>query len=116
MSATQPERLAAGLEVSAFLRRAEAEGGFGTVLNKGDESRGSILLVVLERGVPAALLDRNLQPGGRYGWTELGSGAVDSNWVAQYVARRRRSDPDCWIVELDVPLSERFIAETIHSS
>lgn len=116
MSATQPDRLAAGLEVSAFLRRAEAEGGFGTVLNKGDESRGSILLVVLERGSPAALVDRNLQPGGSYGWAELGSGASDSEWVAQHVARRRRSDPDCWIVELDVPLAERFIAETIHSS
>lgn len=113
MSATQPERLAPGLEVSAFLRRAEADGGFGMVLQKGDENRGSVLLVVLERGVPAAVLERALRRDGSYDWTPTRLASGDSQQVAQYVARRRSSDPDCWIIELDVPLSERFIAETI---
>ena len=113
MSATPPDRLAAGLEVSAFLRRAEASGGFGTVLHRGDESRGTILLVVAERGVPAAFLERTLRADGAYGWSENGSSEADSDRAAQYVAQRRRSDPDCWIIELDVPLSKRFIAETI---
>jgi hypothetical protein len=30
-----------------------------------------------------------------------------------YIARRRRSDPDLWIIELDIPEAERFAAETI---
>ena len=33
--------------------------------------------------------------------------------LATYVARRRRSDPDLWIIELDIPEAERFAAETI---
>ena len=43
-------RLAAGFEAAGFLKRAEALGGFGTVLHKGDETHGTILLSLLERG------------------------------------------------------------------
>ncbi|HWV11973.1 MAG TPA: DUF1491 family protein, partial [Sphingobium sp.] len=31
----------------------------------------------------------------------------------QYLARRRRSDPDLWVIELDIADAERFAAETI---
>lgn len=110
------DRLPAGLEAASFLRHAQALGGFGTVLHKGDESRGSILLAVLERGVHVAFLERTLQPGGRYGWTTVGPNADDSGKAAQYLAQRRRADPDSWVLELDIPLSERFIAETIGST
>jgi hypothetical protein len=113
MSATQPDRLAPGLEVASFLRLAEAHGGFGMVLHKGDESRGSLLLVILERGRQAGLLERSLGPDGIYTWRVTGPRESDSTQATQYVARRRRSDPDCWVIELDVPFSERFIAETI---
>lgn len=107
------ERLAAGLEAAVFLKRAEALGGFGTVLHKGDDARGSILLVLLDRGAPAGFLERTLQASGRYGWGRTGPSEVNSESAAQYVAHRFRSDPDCWIIELDIPVPERFIAETI---
>ena len=113
MSATPPDRLTAGLEVTSFLRLAEARGGFGTVLHKGDESRGSILLVVLERGRQTGFLERTLQASGQYEWSDSGPDGADPARAAQYVAQRRRYDPDCWVIELDIPSSERFIAETI---
>lgn len=113
MSATQPDRLTPGLEVASFLRLAEAHGGFGMVLHKGDESRGSLLLVILERGRQAGLLERSLGVDGVYRWEATGPREIDSVRATQYVARRSESDPDCWVIELDVPLSERFIAETI---
>ena len=106
-------RLAAGFEAAGFLKRAEALGGFGTVLHKGDETHGTILLSLLERGAPAGLLERTLQASGRYGWSRVGPSERDSQAVSQYVAHRFRSDPDCWVIELDIPLTERFIAETI---
>ena len=107
------DRLAAGLEAATFLRRAEALGGFGAVLHKGDDTRGTILLSLLERGSPAGFLERSLGPGGRYGWARSGPGELTRESAAQYVAHRFRADPDCWIIELDIPLVERFIAETI---
>lgn len=106
-------RLATGLEAAGFLKRAEALGGFGTVLYRGDESRGSLLLSLLERGVPAGLLERTLQASGHYEWTRVGPNGPDPQAVTQYIAHRFRSDPDCWVLELDIPLAERFIAETI---
>ena len=97
--------------MSALLRRAESIGGFGTVLHKGDAERGALLILLAERGVPAAFLERMLQRDGSYAW-ELNSGVTEGpDSSTQYVARRQRTDPDCWVIELDVPSAERFIAE-----
>ena len=105
-------RLAAGLEVTALLRRAEALGGFATVLHKGDDQRGTILIVVLERGRQAAFLERTLRSDGRYGWTVVGPATDEPEKSANFIAQRRRTDPDQWVIELDIPAAERFIAET----
>lgn len=106
------DRLAPGIEVSALIRRAETLGGFGMVLHKGDPERGTILLAVTERGEHRALLERRMQADWRYRWTRIGAEAGDSAGAAQDIARARSSDPDCWVLELDIPSSERFIAET----
>ena len=106
-------RLSAGVEATALLRRAEAFGGFGTVLRKGDTERGSILLVITERGRHRALLERRLKPDWSYGWASTGPDSGDSAEVTRHLARMRERDPDCWVLELDIPSSERFIAETI---
>lgn len=105
-------RLASGLEVSALLRRAEGVGGFGTVLHKGDEQRGTILIAVLERGRHAAFLQRILHPDGSYRWSRTGPSTDESQKSATFVAQCRRTDPDLWVIELDIPAAERFVAET----
>lgn len=104
-------RLAAGVEVGAILRRADSLGGFGAVLQKGDSERGSILLSIVERGTAVTFLERMLQPNGIYKWQVSGPVGADSLALSQYIARRQRADPDCWILELDIPSAERFIAE-----
>lgn len=99
-------RLPASLIVGGLLRLAEAEGGFGTVLAKGDEQSGAILLIVAERGRAAALLERILSPTGAYRWQSVASAEA----IGASVAQRRRFDPDCWVVELDVASAERLTA------
>ena len=37
----------------------------------------------------------------------------DSEAVAEYWTKRRRNDPDLWVVELDIAQGERFAAETM---
>ncbi|WP_205479848.1 DUF1491 family protein [Sphingomonas arenae] len=105
-------RLASGVEVSALLRRAETLGGFGMVLHKGDEERGTILIAIVERGRHSAFLERTLRHDGRYSWGRVGPSPEDSLKIANFIAQRRRSDPDQWVIELDIPSAERFIAET----
>lgn len=102
-------RLAASLEASALLARARDEGGFGTILRRGDAERGSLMLVLAERGSSRFLLQRMLRRTGDYAWEARE--IADSESLEQQLARARERDPDLWLIELDVPSAERFIAE-----
>ena len=104
-------RLSSQVLVSSLLRRAEAAGGFGAVLAKGDATAGAILVILTERGTRAALLERLLQPDGSYAWQESGQAGTDEDAFRALLERRRRNDPDLWLVELDVAAAERFAAE-----
>lgn len=105
-------RVAASVLASALIRKAEGEGGFGAVLARGDATAGSILVILLEKGVNPRLFERLLQPDGHYAWLESGRQRIEnSSEVPEFIARRRRFDPDLWLIELDVPSAERFAAE-----
>ena len=106
-------RLNASLEANGLIRRAEAEGGFGTVLRKGDSERGALLLVIRSRERHVACLERMLAADGSYRWTQAGpaeSGA-DAD-LAEFLKKRVQFDEDLWLIELDIAQPERFIAET----
>jgi hypothetical protein len=103
-------RLTSQVLVSSLLRRAEAEGGFGAVLAKGDATAGTVMVVVAERGVRTLLLERLLQPDGNYAWQDNGRAGEDDDAFRDLLARRRRGDPDLWLVELDVADAGRFAA------
>lgn len=107
--------LPAHLEVASILRRAEASGGFGTVLRKGDPERGSILLLISSRGQHLACLERMMSLSGGYSWEPTGpSESAGSLEIADFLAKRARFDEDYWALELDIAEPERFIAETTH--
>lgn len=109
-------RLAAGVEAGALMRGVEAAGGFATVVQRGDADRGALLLIVASRGRHIACLERMLGLDGGYRWTATGPGENSSSAdIAAFVARRRRVDPDSWLIELDVAHPEQFIAETTAS-
>lgn len=106
-------RLTSRMTIDALMRRVQAAGGFATVLAKGDETAGAILLLCSERGEPQALLERTIDLDGHYRWTRCGPQDVESEGSrAAYMRRRRDSDPDLWLIELDVADAERFAAET----
>ncbi|MEZ5681019.1 MAG: DUF1491 family protein [Erythrobacter sp.] len=103
-------RLPAHLEVSGMIRRAEIEGGFATVLQRGERDAGAILILTLERGKNAALWERMPQIDGSLPFTR--SREEDSekkDEFVDYIERRRRQDPDCWLIELDIVNAGRFI-------
>jgi hypothetical protein len=90
-----------------------AEGGFATVMRKGDEERGSLLLFVASRGRHIACLERVLNLDGAYRWDHVGPPeSAGSAEIAEFLARRTRFDEDIWAIELDIADAERFIAET----
>ncbi len=105
------ERLASSVVVSALLRLAEREGGFATVVAKGDSTAGAILILLAERGQRVQVLERLLQPDGSYRWDAPIAAAQNEAELDRFLERRRRFDPDSWIVELDIASAERFTDE-----
>lgn len=94
----------------------QADGGYATVMRKGDEERGSLLLMVSSRGRHIAGLERVLNLDGSYSWQRFGPPeSASSAEIADFLARRARFDEDFWAIELDIAAPERFIAETTSS-
>lgn len=96
--------------VSALIRRVSQAGGNAAVIAKGDAERGAILLICMEKGEVRSVRERVLGPKGDYGWANVGPAESDSR--DQWLNRRRRGDPDLWLVELDIADAERFADET----
>ncbi|AJR23146.1 MULTISPECIES: DUF1491 family protein [Sphingobium] len=107
-------RLTSAMLVGVLMRRCAAAGGFATVLVKGDAVSGVILLQALENGREQGLFERVPDYAGGYRLTRCGPDPEKgAEAMAQYLARRRGSDPDLWVIELDIADAERFAAETI---
>jgi hypothetical protein len=107
------ERLPARLEATALVRRAEADGGFGTIVKRGDAERGSLVLLISSRGQHHACLERTLSADGSYRWQQVGpASGADPQTLADWSQKRIRFDEDLWLIELDIADPERFIAET----
>lgn len=104
-------RLAASVVATGLLRQAESDGGFGMVLQRGEATSGAILVVLLEKGGNPLVLERLMAADGDYAWSESGPKGDGNDADRQkFLEKRRRIDPDLWILELDVPSRERFAA------
>lgn len=110
---TEP-RPASGLLVSALIRRIEAEGGSAMVIARGDAIAGAILLLLADRGVLDKIVERVWRFEGGHGLEPVGPDDPNMPGIAaEYVARRRKSDPDLWVVELDHREAERIAGEVL---
>ena len=104
-------RLTSRFLIDLLLRRTEAAGGFAAILASGDPTSGMILIQCNDRGVPGPLLERRFSAAGGHVWEDVGSAAADSAARTDYWQRRRKSDPDLWVIELDIADAPRLVAE-----
>lgn len=105
-------RLPIHLQVSALIRRVEGEGGFATVLSKGERDAGTLLVVLTDRGALSTAYERMPQADGTRKWSSSrGESAEDPQAFGEYLERRQAQDSDLWVVELDVRNGERFIED-----
>jgi hypothetical protein len=105
-------RLPAHIEASAIVRLAESQGGYATVLAKGERDAGTILIVTLCHGKDAALYERMPHhDGSRTFIAAKRENPENPPEFAEHLARRRAQDGDLWLIEVDIADPERFIAE-----
>lgn len=96
-------KLKAKLWVHATLRRCTVEGLFATVVHKGDDDAGTVLVKV-NRGREAGcdvytqVRDRDGQPA----WLRAtGAEPVPEDKADAYIARARDIDYDVWVIEVE---------------
>src|SRR6478609_7793258 len=107
------DRLPARVEVQALIRLAQAESGFAAVVHRGEETAGGIVLLTMTNGANATLWERVPQRDGSRKWSPvLYQDIENKDKISQTIDRRIGSDPDLWIVELDIADPERFIGLT----
>ena len=105
------DRLPAHLEVAGLMRIVESQGGFATVLHKGERDAGTILILTIYRGEPVTLYERMPQlDGSRPFVAAKRQNPENPTELSDYVARRASQDPDIWVIEADIADGERFIA------
>ena len=105
------ERLPAHLEISSLIRLAQNHGGHAMVLHKGERDAGTILIISMFRGKDAQLFERMPQLDGTRPFVPTKSQDSEKpKEFDEYVERRRRQDPDIWVLEVDIDSPERFIA------
>lgn len=95
-------RLTASLRVAALLRRMDLLGHGAYVVHRGDETAGALALCVVRPGGGAELWaqEYDFESDARV-WVMQASGPARDMDAA--VARRRASDPDLWVIELELP-------------
>lgn len=110
-------RLPSHIEVGALLRLAEAAGGFGMVLHKGERDSGTILIVVMQNQGLGTLYERMPQLDGTRKWVAVKEEVFDNKWkFEEYLTRRSEQDPDLWLLELTVADCARFIRDQLSAT
>lgn len=100
-------RLASRFRIDALRRRVGAAGGFATILAHGDDGAGAIAVVTRDAGVERVLAAVLGADGYEFAEMALGDG------VAPWIEKARRRDPDLWVIELDIPQAQQFVAEML---
>ncbi|WP_375290655.1 DUF1491 family protein [Qipengyuania sp.] len=105
-------RLPAHIEVAGLIRAAEAAGGFAMVVQKGEKDAGVIHILTLERGGNSRFWERMPRlDGTRVFQSVKEENPENKEEFTSYVEKRRRQDPDSWIVELDIAHPAQLIAD-----
>ena len=108
-------RLTSRFLADLLIRQTMAAGGFATVVAKGDDQTGAILIQCRDRDTVGPLLERHYGPDGEPRWDATGpQDRGDGQALVEYCARRRATDPDLWIVELDIAHAPQFVVEWTH--
>lgn len=108
-------RLKTELWAAALIRRAEIHGAFGAVLYRGDRDGGAGLVIVSQSRERARLFVPALDAEGARYFMELSAGALgeDPRAIEAYCARRRASDPDLWVIEIQDRDGRHFLTEPV---
>jgi len=109
------ERLPTKVWIEALMRRAQVAGAAAFVLQKGDESRGDVLIKVSTLDGAARVYAPRTSMEGERMFVDLESQNVgpEERDVDDYVRRAKDRDRDLWIVEIEDRDGRHFLTEPV---
>ena len=101
------------LWVGALIRRAEIGGAFATVVKRGDDRAGTVLVKIWDTSERRARVYMEaFGPDGDRLWIQPVKSDAESE-IDAYIERQRGYDPDLWIVEIEDREGRHFITEKV---
>ena len=95
-------RLKADIWIMAHVRRCSAEGVPATVVQKGDERGGVLLLKLNWLELGCRVLSQTTDMDGNRAWMAAFDGKlVPEKEADDYISRAMGRDPDLWVVEIE---------------
>lgn len=109
------ERLPTYVWVEALVRRALADGAAAFVLQRGDESRGDVLVKVAELNGEARLYGPAMDMDGSRIFMDFAAQGIgpDEQDIDAYISRARQRDRDLWVIEVEDRAGRHFITERV---
>ncbi len=103
------------LWVSALVRRAQLAGAFATVVHRGDDERGDVVVKVTHARGKAQLYAPAFNPEGPTEFERLPEGVSDPEEadVDALIAKRREFDRDLWVIEIEDREGRHFLTEKV---
>lgn len=103
-------RIKTDIWLGALRRRVEAAGGFATVIAKGEPDSGAVLLLLRDSSGTLTALTRVNLGDGKVSWQPIFENREERDpAIQEALEKRRKFDPDLWIIELDVENPGRFV-------
>ena len=95
-------RIATELWVMAHIRRCHAQGIMATVVKRGDDWGGAVIVKLNLLGPGFRVLTQSRDIEGNIAWLQAKEGAVLNETDADdYIARQTARDPDLWVIEIE---------------
>jgi hypothetical protein len=95
-------RLKSRMWIQALIRRCDLAAIAATVIARGDDDAGAILLKFSGRDGGCSVLTQVRRQDGELVWMRAtGSDPVSEAEADSYIERQRRRDPDIWVIEVE---------------
>jgi hypothetical protein len=110
-------RLKTELWIQALLRRCSLGGAFAAVVNRGDNTSGSVLVKVNKLDGKAYVLTSARRADGEGVWMRgTGVDRVEEAIADAYIQKTLKFDPDLWVIEIEDREGRHFLLDPVEDA